>query len=424
MGRQFDFSSPGAAFTETMAKVLAERKAEERQAMLDRLTMAAEERAGRAEQRAVENQKGETEYRNVNINRIKHDMDNDKAKSIESVLDPSIDPTTQLSPEDIEFARGRGLLIPGKPAGQADVTTDYTIKTEGGEQLPTEVPQLPFTEGLGQSVPMPDRYQPSNVVPMPDRSGTSNPTPMPGAPAGFRYIGSAEYREKERQRKEQGSVIIGLLSSDDPRKKQVGEVLAAVMSGNNGQVPADMWNMLMPDKPLVMFDEATGKSSTIGNVPYNAGVVTRNRPPQQPVGMYEPDFIGKTAEGYPILKYPSGKIVVNKDAQIGPDPNTAPLGIPNGAFTEHNLSVMGLPDGAPEDIIRFKQTAKNIVTLARVKPVVKNLITTYIDNPMAGAQALAQAKMSGLLQPEDMQQVEVLLQATGAKMLAPQPQAK
>src|SRR5688572_600906 len=93
MGR-FDFQSPGAAFTSQIADALAQRKVQERQHMLDQLTMNADARAAEDQEfqrQHLARQEAESKAR---MGQMAQESELTKLSALEAPMDADTDPAS------------------------------------------------------------------------------------------------------------------------------------------------------------------------------------------------------------------------------------------------------------------------------------------------------------------------------------------
>lgn len=374
---RFDFQNPGAAFAEELATVLAERKAEERQKMLDSLSVAAD-------QRAQQQMQQDELWRKEQLARQARQDELAELGIIAGNMGYGDDPYAAGIPEQ-KIQRGQELGIFREQAASPvpSVSTDIIGMEAGGEQL-GDLPQEP-------SAPQ------AQTTPQRPRLG---------------YVGSPQEREQQRIAKQQAGIITEMLASDDPKQREKGQLLAQFANMNGGQIPAQAWDVMMPEAPLVIIDEATGKTTRSGTVPRDAKVVMRGHPPQQPVGATRPDFIGWSENGYPMFMDPGSKSVREDRTVRGKDPTEGSMGIPGQTADRHLISIrlMGQDAEEPGNIAQFKQTAKEMIAAARVSGNVKSILMRFADNPTEGTRLMGQ--MMPTLSPEEKQQLDILMSNT------------
>jgi hypothetical protein len=238
---RFDFQSPGAAFTGQIAEQLAERKATERQRMLDQLTMNADSRAAEAAQR----QQAESEAQLADMAHRKELQDLDVYRS---GLRRGQTPT---NPQVTSLLDRYGLLE-DLPSPQVSTATEFSGADGTQMEGPTSGP-------MEQSAPVPPRRG---------------------------YVGSLLEQEKDRLRANTRGLIDTLMAK--PETRQDGEFIAKFALANDGIAdPGIIAHSMAPGKAGVVFDvergifkDASGKTIT-GNLPSNAHVVTQSRPPRE-----------------------------------------------------------------------------------------------------------------------------------------------
>jgi len=396
MGSRFDFGSPGAAFTDEMTRVLAERKAEERQTMLDNLTKAAELRATEA---AAQDKM----FREYQMQSGRARDEREQLQTVETGMDLGTDVST-YSPEIQALLQKYGRIQPGKPAGTPMVSTDSSfMEPQSGETGAIDT----VASAVDQGPPVPQ----------------------------MRYVGTPEQRERERQRGEMGQVMSTMMASGDPEAQQVAGLMAQMVAAGQ-QPPPQMWNKFLPKNPIREYNEATGGMRTLmgpDGKPYTSEgetIIQRSRPPRVPASDYRPDPIGTDANGHPVFLMPNGQRFTDTSIQMKPDPNSAPLGIPLGMFNELNeLSGLVREGAEPTDISQYRRYASSVISKTTMSPRVKELARIYLKNPavamgMERTVGLNEKELSDLRQLQDViasPDMVPVLQAHAINIAMPKP---
>lgn len=390
---RFDFHSPGAAIVDTMTKVLAERKAEERQKMLDNLTLAADDRAAKAEERANMLAESQITWNKHLLEKGKGDMRRDRVKDYLSVLDPNIDPTTQLPPEAINVLKEEGWL------------RDEPEMPEVGAESGAEAPEAPDT-----------------MIPGAPPMGEAPVGEMPGAPPAqapgkirTRFIGTPEYREKEREKAEINDAIINMLESDDPEQVKQGQELATLFELTGGKLTDQLINRAVPGKrPIQVFNPIDGSFRQGPNVTDNTQVVTMQREPRQQRSWFNTGKVDK-ASGRNIYASTDGDEKLGTFA-TGSDTSEHPSGMPVGivqGIEDRAGALMSSPED-PDALNSYRLAAKQAInnSAKQGNQKVKQWVGMFIDNPQAATQALTTGKMS--LTTEEVADANMLLSTIGA----------
>jgi len=372
---RFDFVSPGAAFTGEMTKLLAERKAEERQRLLDSLAQNADSRAAQQ----LERESAESKQRMAS-----QQQQDELARlgAVTSNLDIGADPEAAgVSPEMIALGKKYGAW---HDVPEPQVNTAITGMQDDQGQAPTD-------------------FTPADATP-----------PAPKTHLG--YVGSAQQRDRERKRAQTGAIISSLMQ--DPQKKQVGEFLANVAAANDGVLSDQALSYLAPDTNVKIFDEPSGKFKDGGSIPANSHVVTRGYAPSQ--ASMRDRFIGSDISGHPVSINSDGSYKVDQNVQLKTGAEENSIGIPQRLIEDHNTRVSLLsPDDNgivdPNDMRVFRQSGFSIIQAAnRVSPMVRQLATEFLNNPAAYAQHLTKVQ----LDDREISQLEQLKNAIASPEVA------
>jgi len=361
---RFDFQSPGAAFVDTLTRVLAERKAEERQQMLDRLTQAAEERANREslDRKAYQ----DAQVKNMQHNQTLADAAESRAKEQHGM---------SMDANRLAFLE-RGM----------EPDTPFF----GVEKSPEDLALLQRAGVLKAMPPPPDAPNVDNTLP-----GTR----ISAQPTSYQYIGSPEHRAKTRERNERGAAIAKLLQNPEVAGS-IGSGPGAMLSSivESGGDPTSAMTQLiphtMPGQEAMVFDEASGKFNKGPMVKPGQTIIQRSRPPQQPASATRNDLIGWNNEGNPMFQRPDNSIYTDTSVKGGNrDMTDDPIRIPEQTKTAHRrLFAMVQPRetgmwgfrrmSPPEqtDIDMFKQAAITLIESAdRVPSKVRQAAIDFVQ---------------------------------------------
>lgn len=355
---RFDFQSPGAAFTGQIAEVLAKRKAEERQSMLDQLTMNADMRAQEAAQRDAAAQKAQLENQAFERNITELGL-------ITRNMRRGDDPTARgVNPELFELGKKYGMFEE-MPTPQVSTTTDF-VGPEG----------TVMENGIGAA---------------PEAANTPPPPPRWG------FVGNAEERVEAEDVAGDAKLIARLMENPETRKQ--GQYLMDLANANRGRIPEGVAEKyLQPDVPFQIFDQATGELRDGGMVSPHAQVATLPRPPRDhrprnlmPVIDREGNLGLIDQETIPvdpitgIANLPEG--YTRASGGSGAD-GSQPLGITNRAYDAYvdELSLVE-PDETGKvpagPMLAVRQRAAKIISEARTTPKVRDLAARFIANPSA-----------------------------------------
>jgi hypothetical protein len=383
---RFDFSSPGAAFVDEMTRVLAERKADERQKMLDTITMAAEERAKAQEGRDQAMHGVQMQGANLGLDERRTGLENTQVAGVTPYLSAGQD-ISSLPPNIQAILRSRGAIT-SQTIPTPSVSTDTTMVTPDGQQV-----------------------------------GGENITPPAATPAPTRevYVGDQGQRDRQTTRTGKGNVISQLLASDNPEAKEAGMLIAQVVAADpDADISTMLSTLLGPKNPLLVFNEPTGRVESAKGVDGQPvairgpqQVIQRGYAPRTPAADYTPRYLGTSKDGYPIFQIPgSGQVREDRSVQMKQpvDPNEGPLGIPQGLLIELDKK-KGLLEGEPgylwdsnagdQDIRTFRGSAISVIESAKsISPKVRELAKNYVLNP---AIAMAMEKTIGLTEEESFQ---------------------
>jgi hypothetical protein len=371
---RFDFQSPGAAFTGQIAEALAQRKAEERQMMLDQLTVNADSRAQENALRQAAEHKQQL---------------------------AAGEQAMRFGAEDQDFQRA-GMIAQGLDAGGEIPTESLPLFQRLGwaKQLPT--PQV-STE---TSVQMPEGADPEAFAKQLEQ------TQAPAGPAKFGYVGNLEQRDKQRARESSSGLIARLMES--PKTKQQGEFLSQLMAVNDGVIPeAVASKFLQPDVPLHIFDVDSGRVTNAGNISPHAQVVTRSRPPRDIRTQW---VHGGEKDGNTVFfdaENPARQVSIDASRRGGgsSSSNQASLGslnIPSSYLDDINLSMSALvrdPRGVTPEALGGFRNAMSIgfnEAKVNVSPAARQAASSLLNTELQqGRQLLEQLVATGQLTIED-----------------------
>jgi hypothetical protein len=363
---RFDFQSPGAGFTDQITDMLAQRKAEERQRMLDQLTVNADRRAQEVALRQ------QTEH-----DEQMRGMAQERELGLVNVLGAGLkrgDDLSGLSPEQRElFSKyGRMSQFPG-----AQVST--TTEMEGVDGAQTEM-----------------------APPTPPRMG---------------YAGTAQEIEDERRRQSDASAIAVMMQSENPAEREKGQLLSRLMAMNDGKIPVDFAAKLMtPGGRVRSYSPDTGKMADLGEVGAFDQVISQGFKPrdfsQQPLMPLESEDGSQAGYWDPnqrkLVEPPAGW----RHRRPGGG-QYIPLGVSDGAARDYREQLeAATPDEnglvAPGLMSTIRQTAGTMIANAKVAPKVKDAARRFLIDPSStvNEQLTEQEKaqfqqLMGMIAPDD-----------------------
>jgi len=362
---RFDFQSPGAAFTDQITTALAKRKADERQMLLDQLTVNAEGRAQEQAARQAEEHKAQLTATNQNT----------ELQRLGAILPGLTRGTMPTNPEHTELLEKWGKLM-DLPNAEVGTTTEFsapegmTMDPEGSVQ--TSAPVGP---------------------PPPRRRG---------------YVGSPQEIERDRRRGESAQLVASLLQ--DPKTAEAGQMLGRLMQANDGVIPTDaVEKFTAPESPIAVWDEPRG-AVTIGgkpvtSLPANAKVVNKGYAPYHApkswqyighdetsgeVGFVDPST--GSVKRFPGFSRKTGGSAGGSASALGLAPAYLDdIDLKEGALGYDPRSVdPAALEGYRGAMARGFSTAK-----LNASPRVRQLAIAYLSNPNAVADQIDQMEING-----------------------------
>jgi hypothetical protein len=369
---RFDFQSPGAAFTDQITKALAERKAEERQHMLDQLTVNAEGRAAEeAKRRQAEHESS------LATNALNRDVTTLSAYEAGGIQ-PGEDIEGRFGADGAKlFSRfGRTRPVP-TPNVSSDITS---FAGPEGTTVQGEIPQS--APAAGPTAP-----------PRPPKMG---------------YVGTPADQTLQRKRNMSAELLMNLLKDPKPENAMLAQLLERHMLANDGVAPDDFLEKNMPTSvPLGMFDQETGEITLGGkpatSAPSNAKFFTRSRTPVDPT----PTPLGVDANGSVVFydrttRQPrTFEGIMKPTSRSGGNKNLDALGIPNAYLDDIDDKEYALgvdpANASPEALAGYRGAMGRAFSQAGIdaSPVVRRLAIEYLSNPQSAEQ-----KASSMLKTE------------------------
>jgi hypothetical protein len=389
---RFDFESPGAAFTGQIAQVLTQRKADERQRLLDSLQFSAEKRADDQAKRQAEEQAQQ-------IAESKQRMEyNTQQGEIQRVAALTANHLRGENPEDFGYA-----------------PKDIDLLKRWGAVHDEAVPQV--TEGASTFT---------------DTEGNpaEGPAPAPVAPPAPKmrpsFVGTAKEQEQAQLQKQSAMMISGLIGSDKPEEKELGHFYYNLAQANDGIVPPEIVAKFSgPQKHIKSFDIPSNTVKDTGaTVGPNDEIVTRPWGPRDyaprqivPAGVdddnntvyIDPNSVKADKNGRIILPGVHPKGSANSAAATN-------LGIPTKLISDHAIMVNVLRDdvdpdtgkASPSAIGSFRTAAADVISgSTKATLAVKRLAKLYATDMNA---YIAEIKNGVSLSPQEVLQLDQLKQ--------------
>ena len=362
MAGRFDFTSPGAAFTSQITQLLAERKAEERQNLLDTIAQRADDRAERESQ-------AQNEWRQAEAASRKQRDEIDRLGALTSGLRMGDDPSTLgYKPEDIEL-----------------------MQRYGKARTATTIPDAP-TYGEDQQL-----------------------APAPAPQTHMSFVGTTQEQERAQRKQSLLNAASAMMHSTDKTQQQRGTMLAQMVDASNGDVPDNLIAQLMaPDVPLMKWNEQTGQISNTGQfVPSNAQILTQpdfsgrytsmNRPDKNPMSL------GAQGTTHYFMDPETHKVFTVEGGVSGggASANQSLLGVPQDAWNDlQDTAAFLAPDqyGAvkPDAMFEWRLRANRVLGSTNkqaLSPKVRRMAQDFINDP----NLLRNYKGAQLTPEEDMQ---------------------
>lgn len=357
MAGRFQFESPGAAFVDQMAKTLAQRKIEERQAMLDNLaknadTRAAEEAKQMAIQRADQLKTMQQQREISRLGALTEGMAG--GTSVEG-----------MNPDDLALLERYRRVREVEPEPIPSVSTDETFnevgeKGEKGAALESDQPLVPVA-----AAPI--------IAPRPKRKV---------------FAGTVE-EQKKAERIAKGRAALGVLAtSGDPEDLKNAEYFSLLAELNDGDIPKEAYSILTPKQRAKIMNAETGAIREAvddkGQPVMTRGDTILSHNPYHPPAFHV-QKMGTSPEGTLLVSTPGGG-VKDTGLKVGADPGELPFKIPVGLANAHRDSFVGLlAEGATAaDVATFRKDAMDMLGAAQgVSPKVKMLIRVALHDPDA-----------------------------------------
>lgn len=231
MGR-YQFYSPGAAAGDSIVELLAQRRAEARQAMLDQITKqrfdveaADSEERRKATEEEITSSKDARDRANYEEARKGWR----KGKQVD---------TTNMDPAIVQRGIRLGHIGP-KPAGNTPVVESSSELSGIAGPLDPE------------SVPIEGNTTPENV------SGVENEKPPVEDPNSKYYLGDAGEQEKEDRRNRMGDLLSKVLANPNMTDREMAVLFAGTADDPN--IDAGLYNMMRTPRQRKMYDPNTNK---------------------------------------------------------------------------------------------------------------------------------------------------------------------
>jgi hypothetical protein len=242
MGGRYNWVSPGAAAGSAIEDILLQRKAEERQRMLDEITR----------------QNADLNRQQTEASIASHKKAEERA-TLEAIL-PTLErdePITNHPQRDLLERYGYASKI---PVPKVDTTATFA-SPDGMGDFVTQ------SEGIN----LPGAYKADNTV-----DEVSQPEPQLG------FKGTEKQRERDRKIKRANELATELKAAKTPEER------AAILFKADSEeidMSGPAWsNLTRESRPTYIMDDATGELKQAANIPDNANIIRRPRAPIGPQG--------------------------------------------------------------------------------------------------------------------------------------------
>lgn len=378
MAGRFQFSSPGAAFSSELTKIMAERKAEERQRLLDSLALNADQRAEQAAQRQEADQREQVRMNNASLESAAFTQERQKQSDLMAQL---------------------AALTANKPKGwQPDEAVVDPALLEAGDKF-----------GVWNRRPVSEA---STAEIGPD--GTPRqPVTTTVTPKTYReYAGTREEQEKDRRKSQLGAMVMTLMQSSDPRKHEIAAAMKSQLDATD-EVSPQLLALLGPNTPVNVIDPRSNKITPAGSVSPGSENIMKPQPVYHPP--QRDTEVRVNTDGYMVYQRPNGTTYVDTSQKFPTqrDPSEGPLGIPATMYNAHLMRVDTLEpdsDGKVDPAVMrgFRQSAANIISKANVTPKVKNLASMWANNANSYNEQLKQVQLTDR-EVEQLQDLKIVV---------------
>ena len=247
---RFDFQSPGSAASDNIEKFLLERRAEQRQALLDQLNSEQVRHGMKTADANLDINRGNLGINQSAEQRAKErDLEDTLQKRLALASDKA-DPSS-FTPELYSFAKGIGRIQPTAAATPSITTSTMIAPPEGASP-----------EAL-------EEYA-KNLESQPVQQETSS---GPQIPAGERFVGSQDYEKEQRVRG-----YLDKLIADNPEIAQNKELMQSLMIQQAG---GDVDTKLLGSRKAFIYDH-TGKLKNTQELGLNDEIKTLPQPYMMP----------------------------------------------------------------------------------------------------------------------------------------------
>lgn len=349
MPGRFQFSSPGAAFGGELTKILAERKAEERQKLIDSLSINADQRAEAAAREQTRMNNAELDNTAFNQKRLR---EQDVAARLNAMLSN----------------RDLGWEVPDD--ADPDVL-EYGDKLGAWNRKPVDEGPESFDD---QGVPRP---APSTVV-----------TPKTKRV----YSGTVEQRKEKQMKDAAAAVAFKFMNSADPAEREFGQALFDQLEANAGKLPDSSLTRLGPKVPINIVDPMKGTITSAGSAA--PGSENFARPQPQYHAPERDREVGVNADGHMVFIRPNNTTYVDTSQKFPTTGQSNALGIPQQLLERHEMNIRGLTESggkvATGDLLAFEQTAMQIIDSANkvIPRKVREAAKLYVTDPYAFEQQM------------------------------------
>lgn len=395
-----DYFTPGAAVAGSLENILARKKNEARQSMLDQLA---------AQQLDAQNQERQSlaQYRQAEIDNLHQRMYQQMAGS--GVLQEGEDYTGKLDPGFTKFLKDYGYttdMLPGQPEAQvSSKITSYNQNPEG---------ETPETYDLST-----ESTSPETTAPTPNKHGLFFQDP-------------ARRKAEEEAKQMEGLITNGDLDPDKPMTIQRAVAISRAMK--DPKILEQYLNTMKQGAPTEMEELVTlgpnGKVNATGKK-FPKGTVFRNEPnAPQPTAAQSPKWVqgemvdktGKTVPAWIDENHPTrppvpspGGFRVKPSGGAGSAASKSvvipPALVSRLATSRKNLeAARGVFGGTPNNLQNEFDTLKNSVVQYGITPAVRAAAAEIYNDPKAKGVPTAQiAADQDDLSPEEQESLRYIL---------------
>lgn len=375
MAGRFEFESPGAAFTSEIAKTLMQRKADERQQLIDSLAFSADQRAAEEARRQEARDAQLTLESNARMESQKQQDELARMGVLAGNMRMGDNPEEQgVSPENVAALRKWGFIH--------DVPTVTNEDPNSGET------SVGATNGVHPA-----------------------------------FVGTVQEREKDARRKQSGDVVAKLMASNDPQKQQVAQILEAGRQNNDGIIPESMFQYLAPNKRYYSMSPTGTLKDTGQELPPWAEVEKLGYPPSayfapEPAKQWignDPDDPSGNTQLYMDRSGNISKVRGYRPSGQGAIGQANMLGIPEEAYKrlEEVTYNLGIDPRSVDEaaLAEYRSRAGSAIGNSKLPHSVKLVALRYLNNPEQALQMANEMLEQGKMSRQDVDALSAAISA-------------